>query len=231
MKICNPRVAIALAVVMATGTYPAMAQFVQKPAGPVKIYDTQADAKAEVAAAIQQARAEHKRVILDFGGNWCGDCIVLDRNFHSAENQALLDKYYVLVHVDIGHMDKNVDIADKYGVPLGKGVPALAGWSTRRRTASSRPCAAWIPRRSGNFWSSGSRCGRRRRAASSTAVRLTRYFCAGGAGTAPWGTSDGSGCPLAGAFPAGVGGLGGAGFGSASRLNSTLPVAAELSPT
>jgi hypothetical protein len=32
----------------------------------------------------------------------------------------------VLVHVNVGHMDENVELAEKYGVPLEKGVPALA---------------------------------------------------------------------------------------------------------
>jgi hypothetical protein len=31
-----------------------------------------------------------------------------------------------MVHVDIGHFDKNVDITEKYEIPLKKGVPALA---------------------------------------------------------------------------------------------------------
>ena len=93
---------------------------------PHQVYDVNANAHAEVTAAIQKARAENKRVILDFGGNWCGDCKVLDINFHKPENQALLDRYYVLVDIDVGKFDKNEDIAEKYGVPLKKGVPALA---------------------------------------------------------------------------------------------------------
>ena len=28
--------------------------------------------------------------------------------------------------MDIGHADKNLDLAEKYGIPLNKGVPALA---------------------------------------------------------------------------------------------------------
>jgi thiol:disulfide interchange protein len=99
----------------------AQAQMMQQ-----QIYDVNADAKEQVSAAIKTAHAEHKRVLLDFGGNWCGDCIVLDRNFHMPENQALLNSDYVVVHVDIGKFDKNMDIAQRYGIPLEKGVPALA---------------------------------------------------------------------------------------------------------
>ncbi len=74
----------------------------------------------------KQASLEHKRVILDFGGDWCGDCQVLDIYFHQSPNVELLDKNFLLVHVDIGNFDKNLDITEKYDIPLKKGVPALA---------------------------------------------------------------------------------------------------------
>jgi thiol:disulfide interchange protein len=90
------------------------------------IYSETANPKADVAAALAKAKREHKRVIVDFGGDWCPDCQVLDIYFHQAPNADLLDKNFVLVHVSIGHMDKNLDIAAKYGVPINKGVPALA---------------------------------------------------------------------------------------------------------
>jgi thiol:disulfide interchange protein len=90
------------------------------------IYSATADAHADIAQAIRTASQEHKRIILDFGGNWCGDCQVLDIYFHQPPNDELLEKNFVVVHIDIGHMDKNVDVADKYDVPLKRGVPALA---------------------------------------------------------------------------------------------------------
>jgi thiol:disulfide interchange protein len=110
-----------LALVAALSVVPAFAQFT-----PRHIYDENADAKAEIREALATAAREHKRVILDFGGNWCGDCQVLDIYFHRAPNVALLNANYVLVDIDIGRMDKNVDVAEKYEVPLKKGVPALA---------------------------------------------------------------------------------------------------------
>ena len=91
-----------------------------------QIYPDPAQAKADLAAALKTAAAEHKRVLLDFGGDWCGDCQVLDIYFHDDANRPILEANFVLVHVNIGHMDANVEIAEKYGVPLHKGVPALA---------------------------------------------------------------------------------------------------------
>jgi thiol:disulfide interchange protein len=91
-----------------------------------EIYPDPAQAKGDLAAALKTAAASHKRVLIDFGGNWCGDCQVLDMYFHDPSNLPILDANFVLVHVNIGHMDANQDIAEKYDVPLQKGVPALA---------------------------------------------------------------------------------------------------------
>ncbi|HWD37681.1 MAG TPA: thioredoxin family protein [Fimbriimonas sp.] len=90
------------------------------------IYPEKADAKTEIQRALIKAGKEKKRVILDFGGNWCGDCRVLDAHFHKEPNSSLLAKSFILIDVNIGHGDMNLDIAKKYGVPLEKGVPALA---------------------------------------------------------------------------------------------------------
>ena len=71
-------------------------------------------------------RKREQAVLLDFGGNWCGDCQVLEMYFHDATNRPLLDSHYILVPVNIGRFDQNLGIAARYGVPLNKGVPALA---------------------------------------------------------------------------------------------------------
>jgi thioredoxin 1 len=90
------------------------------------IYPEPEQAQADLAAGLKAAAASHKHVIVDFGGNWCGDCQVLDIYFHDPGNKPLLDTNYVLIHINIGHMDQNQAIAERYQVPLKKGVPALA---------------------------------------------------------------------------------------------------------
>jgi thiol:disulfide interchange protein len=90
------------------------------------IYPDPAQAKADLAAALKLAAESHRRVLIDFGGNWCGDCQVLDIYFHDPSNRPILDANFVLVHINVGHMDENLDIARQYSVPLDKGVPALA---------------------------------------------------------------------------------------------------------
>jgi len=90
------------------------------------LYPENADAKKEIAEALHSASPPHKRVLVVFGANWCGDCHALDEAFHSAEIAPTLNQYFVVVHVDIGQGDKNLDLAQKYDIPLKRGIPAIA---------------------------------------------------------------------------------------------------------
>jgi thioredoxin 1 len=92
------------------------------------IYPVPEQAQADLAAGLKTAAVNHKNVILDFGGNWCGDCKVLDIYFHDPANKPLLEANYVVVHINIGltGIDRNQNIAERYQIPLAKGVPALA---------------------------------------------------------------------------------------------------------
>jgi thiol:disulfide interchange protein len=110
-----------LALVMAPLSHAQNVPFVKK-----HLYSETANPTADIAAALKQARAQNKRVILDFGGDWCGDCQVLDIYMHQSPNAEILAKHFIVVHVDIGQMDHNVDVAERYKVPIKKGVPALA---------------------------------------------------------------------------------------------------------
>ena len=103
-----------------------------------EIYPDPGEAHADLAAALKTAEANHKRVLLDFGGNWCGDCQVLDIYFHNPENRPILESNFVLVHINVGRMDVNVDIAEHYGIPLEKGVPALAVLSDKGKLLYSQ---------------------------------------------------------------------------------------------
>ena len=90
------------------------------------LYPANVDARGEIKEAEEHAAKEHKRVLLVFGANWCGDCHVLDKAFHRPDFASAIAAYEV-VHVDIGpDGKKNNDLAEQYQVPLKKGIPALA---------------------------------------------------------------------------------------------------------
>jgi thiol:disulfide interchange protein len=90
------------------------------------LYPADADARKEIEEAVQRAKAETKRVLLVFGGNWCYDCHVLDRALHEGVAGQVMKEGFLLVHVDIGEGNRNPDLIRKYKIPLEKGVPAVA---------------------------------------------------------------------------------------------------------
>lgn len=90
------------------------------------LYPADADCKKDIENALKQAAHEKKHVLLIFGGNWCYDCHVLDQALHEGVAGKIVKESFLLLHVDIGEGDKNVDLLKKYQIPLEKGVPAVA---------------------------------------------------------------------------------------------------------
>lgn len=89
-------------------------------------YDPNANADADVNAAFARAKAEHKRVMLDLGGNWCGDCRVLAGVMALPEVKRFLDAHYIVVDVDVGRFDKNLQIPARFGITQRlAGVPSI----------------------------------------------------------------------------------------------------------
>jgi protein disulfide-isomerase len=93
---------------------------------PASPYDEAADAQADIRQAVAEAGRSKTQVLLVFGANWCGDCKMLDASFKSGTVAPLIQQRYQVVKVNVGRFNVNVDIADRYGVPLKKGIPAVA---------------------------------------------------------------------------------------------------------
>ncbi len=87
-------------------------------------YDEASDGAKAVDAARRTARAEHKLLLIDLGGNWCGDCRVLAATVEQTELARFVRDHYVVVAVDIGRRDKNLAVPTRYGLKV-EGVPAL----------------------------------------------------------------------------------------------------------
>ncbi len=86
-------------------------------------YDESADAKAQIAAALQAAAKAKEPVLLIFGANWCEDCRALDHALKTGRNAELMGRFKV-VKVDVGNFDHNLDVTAAYGNPTKKGIPS-----------------------------------------------------------------------------------------------------------
>lgn len=89
-------------------------------------YDEAADAGAQVDRAFARAKAGKKLLLIKMGGNWCGDCRILQATMDLPEMKTFLNRHYEMVSIDVGHMDKNLQVPARYGVKDKlEGVPAI----------------------------------------------------------------------------------------------------------
>ena len=88
-------------------------------------YDESANAEIDLANAIAEANNKNKHILIEMGANWCPDCRTLGRYFQREDIKAWLDERFIVVAVDVGEWDKNLEIAERYGNPISEGIPSL----------------------------------------------------------------------------------------------------------
>jgi protein disulfide-isomerase len=89
-------------------------------------YDEHTDAHSGLRAALIQARIRGKLVLVVFGANWCPDCRELAKQMAGGQLAERIGQRFVVTKVDVGNWSKNLDIAQEYGNPIKKGIPAVA---------------------------------------------------------------------------------------------------------
>jgi thiol:disulfide interchange protein len=95
---------------------------INKALGRYRAYDEKLSGKQQIADAVARARSENKRVLVQFGGNWCVFCEALDKLIDTTPELAALRARYVAIHVDAG---ANADLNAQYGKPFDLGFPVL----------------------------------------------------------------------------------------------------------
>ncbi len=88
-------------------------------------YNAEAVPSEDIASALARSENDGKLVLLDFGANWCPDCLVLAVLFEDPGVKPFLQENYHVVRIDVGMWDKNLDVAQKYGNPIENGIPAV----------------------------------------------------------------------------------------------------------
>ncbi len=128
------------------------AAFAQTPASPLakaakkeSIYDKTADAKVQVEKATARAKKDDQRVLLMFGGDWCGWCHKLHDLFASnREIRKTLSDEYVLVTIDLESpnapdlLKTCKEALSKEELERGVGYPFLAVLDARGKVVTAQ---------------------------------------------------------------------------------------------
>ncbi len=118
--------AVVIPVQAATAPKPSIANLQQLPVVTLQPYDEAANADAQVASAFARAQKSHKRVLIDLGGNWCVDCLILANFVRLPEMRRFMTAHYEEVLVDVGRFNRNLQTPARFGITKRlEGVPAL----------------------------------------------------------------------------------------------------------
>lgn len=111
------------------------------------IYDTKVDGGKQIAEALVLAKRDHKRVLLQFGANWCSWCHRLHKLFSSDRSiAAALNAEYELVLIDIDKVagkTHNAEIVSRYGQPTKHGLPVFVVLDANGKQLTTRETASW----------------------------------------------------------------------------------------
>lgn len=107
----------------------------------LKLYNPEANAKAEIELAIDKASSQGKHVLIQIGGNWCRWCIAFSKKV--SENDTLksaLEENYISYHLNYSNENLNEDVLKDLGYPQRFGFPVfviLDGNGKRLHTQNS----------------------------------------------------------------------------------------------
>ncbi|MEI8075488.1 MAG: thioredoxin family protein [Bacteroidota bacterium] len=91
-----------------------------------KLYSITANATKDIAAAVKQAKAENKHVIIQAGGNWCSWCLLFEK---TVKNDFQLDSAikanFIVYHLNYSKENQNDEVFAKYGFPQRMGFPVF----------------------------------------------------------------------------------------------------------
>jgi len=91
-----------------------------------RLYDSTRDASNDVDAALAQGEAERKITLVVMGANWCHDSRALAGWFTTdADIMGVLERNFVVTYVDVGQKDRNIDIAQRFGIEEIVGTPTM----------------------------------------------------------------------------------------------------------
>jgi len=100
-------------------------------------------AQADVDATLFAARTAKKNALIIMGANWCHDSRALARHFETPKFQTLFSTEYETVFVDVGQKDRNLDIAQRFGLSEIVGTPTVFIISPKGKVLNLDSAVTW----------------------------------------------------------------------------------------
>lgn len=91
-----------------------------------KLYSVTANAEKDIAAAVKQAKAENKHVLIQGGGNWCSWCLLFEKVVkNDFQMDSAIKANFVVYHLNYSSENQNDEVFAKYSYPQRMGFPVF----------------------------------------------------------------------------------------------------------
>jgi thioredoxin 1 len=88
--------------------------------------------------ARENARANGKSLMVQFGADWCSDCVELSQQLEQEGIRSSLRAHFVVLKVDVGEFNRNIDLAKSLGIDVTIGIPTAVFFPSNGTAQSSR---------------------------------------------------------------------------------------------
>jgi thiol:disulfide interchange protein len=79
--------------------------------------------RTRVDQALRKSKILNKILMVEFGGDWCEDCVVLNRNLEAVGVRDYFQTHFILLRVEVDQSDRNLDVAKSMDAGVEHGVP------------------------------------------------------------------------------------------------------------
>jgi thiol-disulfide isomerase/thioredoxin len=110
-------------------------------------YDEKIIDSSELDKFINQSINNDKQPVVIFGGNWCPDCRILAGTLAMPTIKKFLQRYYRIIHIDIGRYDKNMELMNHLNIEPKKGVPRVVILDFKKNIVNSSTSSEWTTAR------------------------------------------------------------------------------------
>ena len=92
-----------------------------------RVFDavTSLDAQSAVDETLADAALAGKHAIIVMGADWCHDSRALAGWFQTPRFETLLQEKFVVRYIDVGQKDRNIDVAQRFGLDGIVGTPTI----------------------------------------------------------------------------------------------------------
>jgi thiol:disulfide interchange protein len=88
--------------------------------------------------ARMNANGSGKSLMVQFGADWCSDCVELTEQLQEKTIRNYLNANFVVLKVDVGEFNRNIDLAKSLGIDVTVGIPTAVFFPSDGTPQSSR---------------------------------------------------------------------------------------------